>query len=243
MKRTLMVGLSVIAGAALLETVLIPGLAIGGAVVLAPKVLPGLRRSLKPLFKSKPRRRTDAAVSRPKRPEVRAPLALLTDSPMKRAIAKTISFRVIVTTLDFTANYIVIDELGAAAGLSAFALVAGPLFYLLHELAWDKSESSEIVVDLPVLLPGRTTAKASPTGRRKLTMSRALAKTITFRTFATAADFTANYVVVGDLAIAAGLSAFGFVVGPFVYLGHEKVWDYYGSPREHRPELAAPGPA
>jgi uncharacterized membrane protein len=59
-----------------------------------------------------------------------------------------------------------------------------------------------------------------------------LAKTITFRTIATTMDFTTNYVVVGDLATAAVLSAFGFVVGPFVYLGHEMAWDYYGSPRE-----------
>jgi hypothetical protein len=39
-------------------------------------------------------------------------------------------------------------------------------------------------------------------------------------------------VVVGDVATAVGLSAFAFVVGPFVYLGHEKLWDYYGSPNE-----------
>jgi hypothetical protein len=39
-------------------------------------------------------------------------------------------------------------------------------------------------------------------------------------------------VVVGDVATAVGLSAFAFVVGPFVYLGHEKLWDYYGSPSE-----------
>jgi hypothetical protein len=43
-------------------------------------------------------------------------------------------------------------------------------------------------------------------------------------------DFTANYVVVGDLATALGLSAFGFVAGPFIYLGHKLVWDYRGSP-------------
>jgi uncharacterized membrane protein len=44
-------------------------------------------------------------------------------------------------------------------------------------------------------------------------------------------DFTTLYVVVGDLATAVGLSAFGFVVGPFVYWGHEKVWDYYTAPQ------------
>jgi hypothetical protein len=41
--------------------------------------------------------------------------------------------------------------------------------------------------------------------------------------------------VVGDLVTAAGLSASGFILGPFVYLGHEMVWDRYGSPRSGRP--------
>ena len=58
-------------------------------------------------------------------------------------------------------------------------------------------------------------------------MSRALAKTITFRTVATIMDFSVTYIVVRDLAVAAGLSAFGFVVGPFVYYGHEKLWDRF----------------
>jgi uncharacterized membrane protein len=59
-------------------------------------------------------------------------------------------------------------------------------------------------------------------------MSRALAKTVTFRTIATVIDFTTLYVVTQDMATAVGLSAFAFVVGPFVYIGHEKLWDYYG---------------
>ncbi len=35
--------------------------------------------------------------------------------------------------------------------------------------------------------------------------------------------------MIGDLTTAVGLSAFGFVVGPFVYYGHEWLWDRYGS--------------
>jgi len=50
----------------------------------------------------------------------------------------------------------------------------------------------------------------------------------------------ANYVLVRDIATAVGLSAFAVVVGPFVYLGHEKLWDYYGSPREPIPDSPAP---
>ena len=40
-------------------------------------------------------------------------------------------------------------------------------------------------------------------------------------------DFTTILAVVGDAATAAGLAAFGFVVGPFVYYAHEKAWDYF----------------
>ena len=60
-------------------------------------------------------------------------------------------------------------------------------------------------------------------------VNRALAKTITFRTFATTTDFATNYVIVRDLPQAVMLTAFGFVVGPFVYLGHEMAWDRFGA--------------
>jgi uncharacterized membrane protein len=118
--------------------------------------------------------------------------------------------------------------------------VIGPVFYLVHETAWNYFGPSGTAVDLTDLLPLRSDAKAALAGRGGVTISRALAKTITFRTIATAMDFTTNYLVVGELATAAGLSAFAFVVGPFVYLGHEKAWDYYGSPR--KPTLALPAP-
>jgi uncharacterized membrane-anchored protein YjiN (DUF445 family) len=65
-----------------------------------------------------------------------------------------------------------------------------------------------------------------------------ISRWFTFRTIAAMTDFTTNYVVVGDLATAATLSAFGFVVGPFIYLGHEMAWDYYASPQRGRPRSA-----
>jgi len=33
------------------------------------------------------------------------------------------------------------------------------------------------------------------------------------------------------------LSATGFVLGPFVYYGHEKAWDYFGPQVEKKLEL------
>jgi uncharacterized membrane protein len=228
MNRYMTVGLTMLAGAALLEAALIPGVVIGGVAVLAPKYLPKLRRRLLPLTNKGIRPRTVPAALEPIQTDVQAPLPAPAGFAIKQAIAKTITFRIIVTALDFTSNYVVIGELATAAGLSAFAAVAGPVFYLAHEAGWNYFGPSGTNVDVPVLRLDRIAPAAE---RGRLVIGRALAKTITFRTVATAMDFTTTYVVVGDLATAVGLSAFGFVVGPFIYLGHEMVWDYYSAPR------------
>jgi hypothetical protein len=41
----------------------------------------------------------------------------------------------------------------------------------------------------------------------------------------------------GSVAV---LIAFGFVLGPFVYLGHEMLWDYYSAPPQRKPFPAVP---
>jgi len=228
-----------LAGAALLEAALIPGLVLGGAAVLAPRYL--TNKYLTKLRRRRPPVRSTVRRPRADRQDVTAPAAAPAGFGIKQAIAKTITFRIIVTTLDFTTNYVVIGELATAAGLSTFNLVAGPVFYFVHETAWNYFGPPGAAVRLPV-------AKASPADEEGFMVSRALAKTVTFRTIATVMDFTVNYVVVRDVATAVGLSAFAFVVGPFVYLGHEKLWDYYGSRRERiidspTPTKLLPAPA
>jgi uncharacterized membrane protein len=227
----------VVVGAALLEVAIIPGVLIGGAAVLAPEYLPKLGRGVRSLLNASFWRPAEPAVPRPVRADINAAFA---PAVVKQAIVKTITFRIIVTTLDFTVNYVVLGELATAAGLSAFALVAGPLFYLAHETAWNYLGVSDKPVDLTLVLPLRSDAETPADAPRGLTISRALAKTITYRTIATIVDFTTNYVVVGDLVTAVGLSASGFILGPFVYWGHEKAWDYYGPAAERTAELAPP---
>ena len=105
-----------------------------------------------------------------------------------------------------------------------------PLFYFTHEAGWSYLGHPKSGIDVPLLTPaGENPEQVDLAG---LTISRALAKTITFRTIATVVDFTTNYVVVGNVAQAAILSATGFVLGPFVYYGHEKAWDYFGGQGE-----------
>ena len=227
------------AGIALLDLALIPGMMIGGAAVLAPSMLPKLRRGLRPVLSAAFAQRARPKPAMPERQQGRALIVAPNRFPIRQAIAKTITFRVIVTSLDFTVNYVVLGEFATAAGLSAFALVIGPLFYLVHEAAWNHFGDADKRVDLAILLPPRDADGQSLPGRG-FTISRALAKTITFRTIATTMDFTTNYVVVGDLATAATLSASGFILGPFVYFGHEWLWDHSGSPEQPAAELEAP---
>jgi uncharacterized membrane protein len=238
MKQYVTMGLAVFAGAAVIEAALIPGLLIGAAAVLAPDYLLRLRRHPKPSIRSAARPRSAREAAWPHPPHREAATGALARLGIGRALAKTITFRIIVTTLDFTSNYVVIGELATAAGLSTFNLVVGPLFYLAHETAWNYLGPAEDAVTLRSLLtlsPNSHTSYSS-----ELTVSRAVAKTITFRTIATAMDFTTNYVVVGDVVAAAGLSAFAFVVGPFVYLGHEKLWERYGAADGGDGEVPAP---
>src|SRR5262249_58935855 len=96
------------------------------------------------------------------------------DFGIKQAIAKTVTFRIIVTTLDFTTNYIVIGELATAAGLSTFNLVVGPVFYLAHETAWNYFGPAGADVRVPV----GTAPSADGEG---VTVRPALAQTLTFR--------------------------------------------------------------
>jgi uncharacterized membrane protein len=229
MKQYIAIGVTVLAGAALLEAALVPGILIGGAAVLAPSLTRFARRRLLGTA-AKPRRRTAAQSSG----EEPAPSSrgLLPRFAFGQAVAKTITYRIIVTTLDFSTNYIVIGEFATAAGLSTFNLVAGPLFYLGHEAVWNYLGTGE-AVDVPVL----PSAEAGEGSWGHFTVSRALAKTVTFRTLATVMDFTTNYVVVGDVASAVLLSATGFVLGPFVYYGHEKAWDHFGPQVEKKLEL------
>jgi uncharacterized membrane protein len=219
MNRYLTIGLAVIGGAAVLEAALVPGIVIGGAAVLLPKYLPELGRRSRRALRALSGLESSAARTSATSQTVSARLGL------SRAVAKTITYRIIVTSLDFTSNVLVIGDVATAAGLSTFALVAGPLFYFAHETLWNYYHGPD---ENQVSLPGFAA------GGDGFTLSRALAKTITFRTIATVMDFTMTYVVVGDAVTAAGLSAFGFVVGPFVYWGHERAWDYFTRPAEVR---------
>jgi uncharacterized membrane protein len=230
---------AVAAGAAIVEAALIPGLLIGGAAVLAPRLLPsdmlsGLRDRLRP--------------TAPAPHDAEAP-AFGTQASFDtwRAIAKTVTYRVIVTTIDFSANYYVIGELATAAGLSSLSLVAGPIFYFAHEAAWHyfgpASAQQPNPLDATVHVPIPGVAEGDEDGRTRFAsveVSRALAKTVTYEGVTAVSEFSVNYLFVRDLATAAGLTAFSIVISPFVYYVHEKAWDHFDATKARIAGAAGP---
>jgi uncharacterized membrane protein len=208
---------AVAAGVVLFEAAIIPGLVIGAAAVLAPEFLPrrrGAKRAATVVGEATPEEPAPKSSWRDMLPRSLGDLAHIKFS---RSVVKTITFRVIVTSLDFAGNYLVLGEATTAAGLSAINVVGGPLFYFIHESTWNYLAGA-----------GKVDALAKRRGLNFLN-NHPLAKTITYRTFATIVEFTTNYVVVGDVATAALLSSFGFFLGPIVYYGHERLWEGPGS--------------
>ena len=236
---------AVAAGAAFVEAALIPGLLLGAAAVLAPRLLPRdmlgglgdrLRRIVPTPISSGPATHTAEA------PASGEPAGFDT----WRALVKTVTYRVMVTSVDFGANYFVIGELATAAGLSSLSLVAGPIAYFAHEAAWhyygpaSARHPNPLEATVQVPIPGTAQRDENvKTAFAGVKMSRALAKTITYEGVTAVSEFSVNYLFVRDLAAAAGLTAFSVVVSPFVYYVHEKAWDYYDATNARSPAASA----
>jgi uncharacterized membrane protein len=69
-----------------------------------------------------------------------------------QAIWKTVTFRLLSSTVDFAGNLVATGSLATAAGLSMLPIVIGPFVYLGHELAWEHfGGPAERRVELPGL--------------------------------------------------------------------------------------------
>jgi uncharacterized membrane protein len=226
---------AVAAGAAVVEAALIPGVLIGGAAVLAPRLLP---RNMLNGLGDRLRRAAPSPMQRPSASTARSaqmPASGEIESfDTWHAVVKTFTYRVIVTTIDFGANYFVIGSLATAAGLSSLSLVAGPIAYFTHELAWHYfgpvSSHNPNPLEATVRVPIPGLGQGDQNGRSpfaSVKVSRAFAKTVTYEAVTGVSEFAVNYFFIGNVAAAAGLTAFSIVIAPLVYYVHEKGWDYY----------------
>ncbi len=220
---------AVAVGAATVEFALVPAMLIGGAAWLAPKALGKLRRRTKTA--SVRNRETPSASSKPG-DHRHSGFFNWRDVAITQSASKTVTFRVISTGLDFGWNYLLLGEVATAASLTGFSLIAAPTFYFLHETIWNRYWPRGAVDS-----EARTAFQISSDTRR-FAISKTMAKTITFRTFASISEFSVNYFVVRDVVLATKLSAFSIVAGPFIYVAHERAWVNY-SRRKVRSKVGA----
>ncbi len=90
-------------------------------------------------------------------------------------------------------------------------------------------------------LPPLAQAAPAPAEEKADGLPRAVWKTLTFRAIATTIDFSTNLIAIGNLVTASLLSAWNTVTGPWIYLGHELAWDYFGAPAVKQLDLPGIG--
>lgn len=64
---------------------------------------------------------------------------------LTRAIVKTISYRVVILILDFTAIYIFTGQIKIAVGFMIVSNIYTTLGYFFHERIWDKIKWGKII--------------------------------------------------------------------------------------------------
>jgi adenylylsulfate kinase len=60
------------------------------------------------------------------------------EETLRRSVVKTISYRVVILILDFTAIYLFTGQIKIAVGFMIVSNVYTTLGYFLHERIWDK---------------------------------------------------------------------------------------------------------
>jgi uncharacterized membrane protein len=71
------------------------------------------------------------------------------EKTLKRSIAKTISYRVIVVILDFIAVYLFTGKLNTALGFTIVSNIYTTVVYFFHERIWDKIKWGKKVYSNP----------------------------------------------------------------------------------------------
>ena len=136
--------------------------------------------------------------------------------------------------------------IGAAAVLAPRLLPRGMLSGLGDRLRRTASSAAQ----MPSAPPAHSADAPASDEPASFDTWRAVVKTFTYRAAVTTIDFGANYLVIGELATAAGLSSLSLVAGPIAYFAHEAAWHYYGplsarhsNPREATVRVPIPGVA
>ena len=67
------------------------------------------------------------------------------DETLRRSIVKTVSYRVVILTLDFTCIYLFTGQIKVALGFMLVSNIYTSLGYFFHERIWDKIKWGKLI--------------------------------------------------------------------------------------------------
>lgn len=77
--------------------------------------------------------------------EILVPKSHHVSETVKRTILKTVSYRIVILTMDFAAIYIFTGQTKIAVGFMIVSNIYTTLGYFIHERVWDKIKWGKII--------------------------------------------------------------------------------------------------
>lgn len=127
-----------------------------------------------------------------------------------RTLAKTLSWRLILTVSHFVNGFIVTGSMASAAAIAGISAILNSALYWLHERAWNWAQWNRKPTDGIMFLDGQP---------------RTISKIITWRAVITGSNFVVPWILTGSLGQAAAFMSIAIVVNIAIFYFHERAWN------------------
>lgn len=127
-----------------------------------------------------------------------------------RSLAKTLSWRVILTMSHFINGFIVTGSIASAAAIAGLSAVINSVLYWAHERCWNYAQWNRQGKDGLMFVDGQP---------------RTISKIITWRAVITGSNFVIPWFLTGSLGQAAAFMTIAIVVNIAIFYFHERIWN------------------
>lgn len=129
-----------------------------------------------------------------------------------RSLAKTISWRVLLTISHIINGFIATGSIMMAFKIAGLATIINSVLYWLHERAWNRLEWSR---------------RDDPTRAFVEGQPRSIAKVVSWRVLITISNFLIPFMLTGSWGAAAIFTGLATVINMTLYWGHERIWNFF----------------
>lgn len=127
-----------------------------------------------------------------------------------RTLAKTLSWRIILTVSHFVNGFIVTGSIASAAAIAGLSAIINSVLYWAHERIWNWAQWNRKPKDGLMFLDGQP---------------RTISKIITWRAVITGSNFVVPWILTGSLGQAAAFMSIAIVVNIAIFYFHERAWN------------------